>query len=130
MVRIPCYSSRRHNQDELKQRILTQAQSISPDDYAFTRTVRTEQTSNGKTEKEVSVEKFDPTKPAEARWMLVSVNGAPPSADALEILQKTLPNDACPVIIALPVTSEHQPRLRPTPMAERCFILPLCRKKP
>jgi hypothetical protein len=77
-----------HNQDELKQRILTQAQSISPEDYAFTRTVRTEQTSNGKTEKEVSVEKFDPTKPAEARWMLVSVNGAPPSADALKTFAK------------------------------------------
>ena len=72
-----------HNQDELKQRILVQAQSVSADDYAFTRTVRSEQTSNGKTEQHVNVEKFDPTKPAEARWMLVSADGAPPSADAL-----------------------------------------------
>jgi hypothetical protein len=77
-----------HNQDELKQRILTQAQSISPEDYAFTRTVHTEQTSNGKTEKEVSVEKFDPTEPVETRWMLVSVNGAPPSTDALKNFAK------------------------------------------
>jgi len=73
-----------HNPDELKQRVLAQAQSVSPDDYAFTRTVRTEQTSNGKTEQKVNVEKFDPTKPAEARWTLTSVDGAPPSADALK----------------------------------------------
>jgi hypothetical protein len=70
--------------DELKQRILAQAQSVSPDDYAFTRTIRTDQTSNGKTEKKVTIEKFDPTKPAEARWTLVSVDSAPPSADALK----------------------------------------------
>jgi hypothetical protein len=77
-----------HTQDELKQRILTQARSISPEDYAFTRTVHTEQTSNGKIEAEVSVERFDPTKPAETRWMLVSVNGAQPSADALKDFAK------------------------------------------
>lgn len=74
--------------DELKQRVLAQAQSLSPDDYAFTRTVRSETTSNGKTEKKVSVEKFDPTKPADARWTLVSVNGAPPSAEESEAHQK------------------------------------------
>jgi hypothetical protein len=73
--------------DELKQRILTQAQSVSPDDYAFTRTIRTHQTSNGKTEKKVTMERFDPTKPTEARWTLVSVDNAPPSADALKEFQ-------------------------------------------
>ncbi|PZR74093.1 MAG: hypothetical protein DLM73_09025 [Chthoniobacterales bacterium] len=69
--------------DALKQRILAQSQSIGPDDYAFTRTVQSEQTSNGKTEQHVNVEKFDPTKSGDARWTLVSVDGAPPSADAL-----------------------------------------------
>jgi hypothetical protein len=73
-----------HNQDELKQRVLAQAQGLSPDDYTFTRTIRSESTSNGKTEKKVTVDKFDPTKPAEARWTLVSVDGAPPSAEALK----------------------------------------------
>jgi hypothetical protein len=73
-----------HDQDELKQRVLAQAQGLSPDDYTFTRTIRSEQTSNGKTEKKVTIDKFDPTKPAEARWTLVSVDGAPPSADALK----------------------------------------------
>jgi hypothetical protein len=77
------------NTDQLKQRVLAQAQSISADDYAFTRTVRTEQTSvGGKTEKKVIVERFDPTKPAGERWILVSVDGAAPSADALSRFQK------------------------------------------
>ena len=73
-----------NNKDELKQRVLAQAQSISPDDYAFTRTIRSEQLSGGNTEKKVTIEKFDPTKPADARWTLVSVDGNPPSADALK----------------------------------------------
>ena len=38
----------------------------------------------GKTEKKVTIEKFDPTKPADARWTLVSVDGAAPSSDALK----------------------------------------------
>ena len=70
--------------DALKQRVLSQAQSVRPDDYAFTRTVRTEQTSGGKTEKKVVVERFDPTEAGEARWALLSVDGATPSADALK----------------------------------------------
>ena len=70
--------------DELKQRVLAHAQSLSPDDYAFTRTIRSETISKGKTEKKVMIEKFDPTKPADARWTLVSIDGAPPSADALK----------------------------------------------
>jgi hypothetical protein len=74
--------------DELKQRILTQAQSVGPDDYAFTRTVRSESTSNGKTEQHVNIEKFDPTKSGDARWTLVSVDGAPPAADMLSRYQK------------------------------------------
>lgn len=69
--------------DELKQRILAQAQTVSPDDYGFTRTIRSDQTQEGKTEKRVTVEKFDPAKSGDARWTLVSVDGAPPSADAL-----------------------------------------------
>ena len=72
------------NHDALKQRVLAQAQSFSPDDYAFTRTIRSETASNGKTEKKVTIEKFDPTKPADARWSLVSIDGAPPSAEELK----------------------------------------------
>lgn len=81
-------SSAQKSTDELKQRVLAQAQSMSSDDYAFTRTIRTDQTTNGKTEREVAIEKFDPTKPAEARWTLVSVDGAAPSADELSRFRK------------------------------------------
>jgi hypothetical protein len=74
--------------DDLKQRILTQAQSLSGDEYAFTRTVKSEQTSNGKTEQHVTVDRFDPTKAGDARWTLVSMDGAAPSADALSKYKK------------------------------------------
>ncbi|MEY2494487.1 MAG: hypothetical protein QOJ45_979 [Verrucomicrobiota bacterium] len=84
------------NQDELKQRILAQAQSIGPDDYAFTRTIRSEGTSNGKPEQHVNVDKFDPTKQGEARWTLVSVDGAPPTADALKTFRAALPKRRVP----------------------------------
>jgi hypothetical protein len=74
--------------DDLKQRILAQAQSLSGEEYAYTRTVKSEQTSNGKTEQHVAVDKFDPTKTGDARWTLVSMDGAPPSADALSKYKK------------------------------------------
>jgi hypothetical protein len=77
--------------DDLKQQILSQAQSIGPDDYAFTRTVRSEQTSNGKTEQHVNIDKYDPTKSGDAKWTLVSMDGAPPSPDILSKYQKETP---------------------------------------
>lgn len=89
-VLLACPSSS-HAQDkanEIKQRILAQAHSMTADDYAFTRTVKSEQTSNGKTERKVTVDKYDPTKAGDARWTLVSVDGAPPSADVLAKYKK------------------------------------------
>jgi hypothetical protein len=82
--------------EDAKQRILTQAQSVGPDEYAFTRTVRSESTSNGKTEQHVNVDKFDPTKSGDARWTLVSVDGAPPAADLLARYQKDSPKRRVP----------------------------------
>lgn len=82
--------------DELKQHILAQAQRMGPNDYAFTRTVKSEQTSNGKTEHHVNVDRFDPTKSGDARWTLVSVDGAAPSADALARYQKESPKRRVP----------------------------------
>jgi len=79
--------AQQHN-DELKQRVLAQAQSVSADDYAFTRTIRSEATIIGKKVKAISIEEFDPTKPADERWTLVSVNGAPPSAAKLKEYRK------------------------------------------
>jgi hypothetical protein len=85
-----------HDQDELKRRILSQAQSIGADDYAFTRTIKSQGTSNGKTEQHVNVDKFDPTKSGDARWTLVSRDGAPPSADALSQYKKDAPKRRIP----------------------------------
>ena len=82
--------------DDLKQHILAQAQKAGPDDYAFTRTVKSEQTSNGKTEQHVNVDKYDPTKGGDARWTLVSVDGAPPSADVLAKYKKETPKRRVP----------------------------------
>jgi hypothetical protein len=82
--------------DELKQRILSQAQSLGPDDYAFTRTVKSEQTSSGKTEHHVNIDKYDPTKPGDARWTLVSVDGVTPSTDILARYQKESPKRRVP----------------------------------
>jgi hypothetical protein len=82
--------------DEVKQRIVAQAQSAGPDDYAFTRTVRTESTSNGKTEQHVNIDKFDPSKSGDARWTLVSIDGAPPAADLLARYQKDSPKRRVP----------------------------------
>jgi len=82
--------------DELKQRILAQAQSIGADDYAFTRTIKSDGTSNGKTEQHVNIDKFDPTKSGDARWTLVSRDGAPPSADALSQYKKDAPKRRVP----------------------------------
>jgi hypothetical protein len=82
--------------DELKQHILSQAQSLGPDDYAFTRTVKSDQTSNGKTEQHVNVDKFDPSKSGDARWTLVSVDGAPPSGDALTRYKNESPKRRVP----------------------------------
>jgi hypothetical protein len=76
------------NNDALKQCVVAQAQSMSADDYAFTRTVRNDGTMGGKTEQTTTVEKYDPSKAADARWSLVSVNGAPPPADVLQKFRK------------------------------------------
>ena len=76
------------NADALKQRILTQAQSMSADDYAFTRTLRIDVSAARRKRQTVNVETYDPTKPLDSRWSLVSVNGAAPSAKALKRFRK------------------------------------------
>lgn len=82
--------------DDVKQRILSQAQSVGADDYAFTRTVRSEPTANGKSETTITVDKYDPKKSGDARWTLISVDGAPPSADALRKYRKETPKRRVP----------------------------------
>jgi hypothetical protein len=96
LLACPSNSHAEDKPDEVKQRILNQAQSLGPDDYAFTRTVKSEQTSNGKVEHHVNIDKYDPTKPPNARWTLVSMDGAPPSADILAAYNKESPKRRVP----------------------------------
>src|SRR6476469_8211251 len=96
LLACPSNSHAQDKANEVKQRILSQAQGMVPDDYAFTRTAKTDQTSNGKTEHHVNVEKYDPTKSGDARWTLVSVDGAPPSADILAKYNKESPKRRVP----------------------------------
>jgi len=104
--------------DDLKQRILAQAQSIHADDYAFTRTIRSVPTANGKTETTITIEKYDPTKSGDARWTLVSVDGGPPPADALSKYHKESPKRRVPGYYRLanyftgPVTTATDSRAR------------------
>jgi hypothetical protein len=52
--------------------------------------VRTESTEGDKKEGRVVIEKWDPAKPIEQRWILVSINGQPPTADQLKEYHKAL----------------------------------------
>src|SRR5262245_35458778 len=81
---------------ELQQRVLAQAKSMSPDDYAFTRTVRSDSTYGGKDEHRVTVEQYDPARPPERRWTLVSVDGAPPSEEELKRYSAASPTRRVP----------------------------------
>jgi hypothetical protein len=104
--------------DELKQTILAQAQSIGADDYAFTRTIKSDGTSNGKSEQHVTIDKFDPTKSGDARWTLISRDAAPPSADALSQYKKEASKRRVPGYYRLanyfgsPATASTDPRGR------------------
>jgi hypothetical protein len=80
------------NNEELKQHVVAQAQEVNPEAYAFTRTTQSEAKWNSKTFKNVTVERFDPTKPAHARWTLASINGKQPSAAALRKYRKQARN--------------------------------------
>ena len=76
--------------DALLDRLVAEARSVGPDDFAFTRTLRTEQTSGDKVETRASVERYDPARPAGQRWTLVSVDGRAPTRDELKDYSKAM----------------------------------------
>ena len=80
-----------NNPDALKERIITHARTVTPEDYAYTRTIRSESTEGNKKEERVIVDRWDPAKPQDQRWTLVSINGQPPNADQLKNYQKETP---------------------------------------
>lgn len=84
------------NAESLKQQIIAHAKTVGPDDYTFTRTVRVEQISGEKTEQKVIVDRWDPTKPADQRWSLVSTDGRAPTAEELKNYRKGSPERKVP----------------------------------
>jgi hypothetical protein len=78
--------------DTLKERIIAHARTVTPEAYAYIRTVKTEGIdSNNKKEESVLVDRWDPTKPVDQRWTLISIDGKPPTADELKMFRKALP---------------------------------------
>jgi hypothetical protein len=77
--------------DALKERIIAHARTVTPEDYAYTRTIRTESTEGNKKEERVVVDRWDPAKPQDQRWTLVSINGHPPTDEQLKTYRKETP---------------------------------------
>jgi hypothetical protein len=67
--------------DALLDRLVAEAAAVAPEDFAFTRSIRTEQRSGDKVERRATVERYDPARPAGQRWTLVSVDGRAPTAE-------------------------------------------------
>ena len=77
--------------DALKERIIAHARTVTAEDYAYTRTVRVETTEGDKKEESVIVDRWDPAKPLDQRWTLISIDGKPPTADQLKDFRKAVP---------------------------------------
>ncbi|MBV7256841.1 hypothetical protein KCG44_08575 [Pacificimonas sp. WHA3] len=65
----------------IQQQIMAEASQQSADDLAFTRTVEIEGRSKDGTETIRMVERYDPRRPDNKRWTLVSVDGREPTKD-------------------------------------------------
>jgi hypothetical protein len=85
------FAAEASNADALKERIIAHARTVTTDDYAYTRTIRSESTEGNKKEERVMVDRWDPTKPQDQRWTLVSINGQPANADQLKNYVKDSP---------------------------------------
>ena len=105
--------------DALKERIIAHARTVTPDDYAYTRIIRTESTEGNKKEERVVVDRWDPAKPQDQRWTLVSINGQPPSDEQLKNYSKETPKRRAvhygrvAEYFGKPATSATDPRGRP-----------------
>lgn len=76
--------------DALLDRLVAEARAVGPDDFAWTRTLRSEQRSGDKLETRASVERYDPSRPAGQRWTLLSVDGRAPSDAELKDYSKAM----------------------------------------
>ena len=67
----------------MQERVLAVARTVTAEDYAFTRFVRTERMESGRVTQRTELERYDPAKPLEQRWTLVAVDGRAPTAEEL-----------------------------------------------
>lgn len=72
--------------DELQNSLVQAMRATQPDAYAFQRTMAFERTGASR---KVFVERFDPRRPADQRWSLVSVDGHAPSDKEIDQSRKT-----------------------------------------
>jgi len=84
-----CATAADANTDALKQKVIAHARTVTEEDYSFTRTIRVEQIEGDKTEQRVVIDRWDPGKPPNQRWSLVSIDGHAPKAEE----QKAYTND-------------------------------------
>lgn len=85
------FAAEASNAEALKERIIVHARTVTPEDYAYTRTIRTESTEGNKKEERMIVDRWDPAKPQDQRWTLVSIDGQPPTEDQLKNYAKESP---------------------------------------
>ena len=67
--------------DALLDRLLADARASGADEFAWTRTTRTEQRHGGETKVRTVIQRYDPSLPPARRWTLVSIDGRAPTAD-------------------------------------------------
>ena len=72
----------------MKQKIIAHAQTVTADDFAFTRKTQIVQASGATREERTVIEKFDPRQPADKRWDLVSIDGNPSETKQLAAYNK------------------------------------------
>ncbi|RZI60434.1 MAG: hypothetical protein EOP14_01140 [Pseudomonas sp.] len=72
--------------DELQTKVLHAIRASQPDAYSFQRTLAFERTGSAR---KVLMERYDPRRPMNQRWSLVSVDGHPPRSKEVEQSQKS-----------------------------------------
>ena len=82
--------------DPLLDRLVAEARTVGPDDFAWTRTSKAEQRGGGEAKTRISIERYDPSRPAGKRWTLVSVDGKAPTADEARDYAKAMADAMVP----------------------------------
>lgn len=72
--------------DELQTKVLQAIRASKPDAYSFQRTMAFERTGSAR---KVLMERYDPRRPLDQRWSLISVDGHPPSSKEVEQSRKS-----------------------------------------